>query len=145
MPLRVLLLKWFNIISKMIVLITYHAQICPQKFLAVMTPRYIAFILTKNWFGQSWAGMGHWYYMGRWVNVWNFRKTKFFIQNFNIFFCFENDLKCYFWIPHPKIYKSTNFHKNSVNQTQNMNENALPSISNMAVKRTKEKDCGPNF
>ena len=28
-----------------------------------MTPRYIAFILTKNWFGQTWAGMANQYYM----------------------------------------------------------------------------------
>ena len=71
---------------------------------------------------------------------------KSFFQNFNTFFCFENDLyKCYFWIPHPKLNESTNFHKNSMNQTQNINENALPSISKMAAKRAKEKDCGPNF
>ena len=56
-----------------------------------MTPRYIAFTLTKNWFDQSWPGMGNWYYMGCWVNVWNFREKKFF-QNFNTLFCFENDL-----------------------------------------------------
>ena len=74
------------------ILITYHAQICPKWFLAVMTLRYIAFILTKNWFGQTWAGIGYWYYMGCWLNVWNFRKKKFFFQNFNTFFCFENDL-----------------------------------------------------
>ena len=91
-PVRALLQKWFNIISKMVVLITYHAQICPKWFLAVMTLRYIAFILTKNWFGQTWAGIGYWYYMGCWLNVWNFRKKKFFFQNFNTFFCFENDL-----------------------------------------------------
>ena len=30
--------------------------------------------------------------MGRWVNVWNFREKSFF-QNFNTFFCFENDLR----------------------------------------------------
>ena len=28
-----------------------------------MTPRYIAFILTKNCFGQTWAGMANQYYM----------------------------------------------------------------------------------
>ena len=40
---------------------------CTKWFLAVMTPRYIAFNLTKNWFGQTWAGMRNWYYMGRWI------------------------------------------------------------------------------
>ena len=47
---------------------------------------------------------------------------KRFFQSFNIFFLFWEWFKCYFWIPHPKINKSTNFHKNSVNQTHNMNE-----------------------
>ena len=129
-------------ISKMIVLIAY-AQICPKWFLTVMTPRYIAFIVTKNWFGQTWARMGNWYYMGCWVNVWNFRK-KIFFSKFQHFLFWEW-FKCYFWIWHPQINKSTKFHKNSVNQTQNMNENAQPSISKITTKRTKEKDCGPNF
>ena len=54
-----------------------------------MTPRYIAFMLTKNWFGQSWAGMGNGYYMGRWVNVWNFREKKcFFSSKFQHFLLF---------------------------------------------------------
>ena len=52
--------------SKKIVLITYHVQTYTKWFLAVMTPRYIAFNLTKNWFGQTWAGMRNWYYMGSW-------------------------------------------------------------------------------
>ena len=59
--------------------------------------------------------------MGHWVNVWNFRKKTFF-SKFQHFFLFWEWFKCYFWIPHPKINKSTNFHKNSVNQTHNMNE-----------------------
>ena len=139
-----LLQKSFNIISKIIVLITYHAQVCPKWFLAVMTPRYIAFILTKNWFGQTWAGMGNRYYMGRCVNVWNFRK-KFFFSKFQYFFLFCEWFKCYFRILHPIVNKSTNFHKNPVNQTQNMNDNALRQISKMAAEKTKEKDCGPNF
>ena len=70
-----------------------------------MTPRYIAFILTKNWFGQTWAGIGYWYYMGCWLNVWNFRKKKFFFQNFNTFFCFENDLSVIFGFLIPKLMK----------------------------------------
>ena len=52
-------------------------------------------ILTKNWFGQTWTGMGNWYYMGHhwvnvlnymshWVNVLNIREKKFF-QNLNTF------------------------------------------------------------
>ena len=56
-----MLQKWFNIISKIIALITYHAQICPKLFLTVMTPTYIAFILTKNWFGQTWPN--------QWFNI----------------------------------------------------------------------------
>ena len=50
-----------------------------------------------------------------------------------------------FWIPSPKINQGTNFHEHLVNQTQNMNKNALPQISQMATKRTKERNCGPNF
>ena len=99
-----LLQKWFNIISKMIVFIIYHPQICPKWFSAVMTPRYIAFTLTKNWFDQSWPGMGNWYYMGCWVNVWNFREKKFF-SKFQHFILFWEWFNCYFWIPHPKLIK----------------------------------------
>ena len=87
--------------SKIIVLITCRAQICPKLFLAVMTLRYIAFILTKNWFGQTLAGMGNWYYMGRWVNVLNFRKKMFF--KISTFFCFENDLSVIFGFITPKL------------------------------------------
>ena len=55
-------------------------------------------------------------------------------------------LRCYFWIPHLKIKESTNFYKNSVNQTnKNMNKNTLPSISKMATKRMKEKDLAQTF
>ena len=105
-PVRVALLqKWFNIISNMGVLITYHVQICPKWFLAVMTPRYITFILTKNWFVQTWAGMGNWYYMSCWVNVWNFRKKNFFFQNFKTYFCFKNDLSVIFGFLPPKLIK----------------------------------------
>ena len=71
-----------------------------------MTPSYVAFILTKNWFRQTWAGMENLYYMGCWVNVWNFRKKSFKISTLSFVL---------FWIPHPKIDKNTNFHKNSVN------------------------------
>ena len=139
-----LLQKLFSIISKILVLITYHAQICPKWFLAVMTPRYIAFILMKNRFGQVWEGMGNWYYMGHWINTWNFRKKRDFFSKFQHFLLFCEWFKCYFWISHPKINKSSNFHKDSVNQTQNVN-NALTQISKMVAERTKEKDCGPNF
>ena len=75
--------------------------------------------------------------MGCWVNVWNFRKTIF--SRFQHFILFWEWFECYFWIPHPKINKSTNFHKNSVNQTQNMNENGLPSISKTAARRRKRR------
>ena len=68
-----------------------------------------------------------------------------FFSKFQHFLLFWELFKCYFWIPHPKINKSTNFHKISVNQTKNMNENALPSISKIPTNRAKEKDCGPNF
>ena len=64
----------------MIVLIMYHAHTCPKWFMAVMTPTYIAFTLIKNWFGQTWAGMGNWYYMGHWLYVWNFRRKKVFFK-----------------------------------------------------------------
>ena len=109
-PTRTLLQKWFNIICKMIVLMTY-AQICPKWFLAVMTPRYIAFILTENWFGQNWAGMRNWHYVGHWVNVRNFRRKKSFFQNFNTFFCFENDLSVIFGFLTPKFIKVPLFMK----------------------------------
>ena len=85
----------------MIVLITYHEQKCPQLFLAVMTPRYIAFIPTKNCFGQTWAGIGNWH-MSHWVNVWNFRGS--FFSKFQHFHLFWEWLNCYFWIPHPKMH-----------------------------------------
>ena len=48
--------------------------------------------------------MRSWYYMGRWVNVWNFRK-KSFLKNFNTFFCFENDLSVIFGFLTPKFMK----------------------------------------
>ena len=50
----------------------------------------------------------------------------------NVFSKFQHILlfwewsKYYFWIRYCKINNNTNFHKNSVNKTQNMNENALP-------------------
>ena len=70
---------------------------------------------------------------------------KAFFSKFQHFLLFWEWFKCYFWIPHPKLNKGTNFHKNSVIQNQNMNENALPQISKMAAKRAKEKDCGPKL
>ena len=42
-----------------------------------------------------------------------------------------------FSIPPPKVNKGTNFHEHLVNQTQNMNKNALPQIFQIATKRTK--------
>ena len=53
--------------------------------------------------------------------------------------------KCYFWIPHPKLNNSTNFHKNLWNKTQNMNENLLPRFPRWQPRGRKEKDCCPNF
>ena len=88
--------------------------------------------------------MGNWYYMRRWVNVWNFRRKKLFFFNFGNFFSYKNDLSVIFGFFSP-INKGTNFHENSANQTRNMDENVLPQIPKMATKRTKERDCGPIF
>ena len=76
-----------------------------------MTPRYIAFILTENWFGQNRAGMGNWHYVGHWANVRNFSRKKSFFQNFNTFFCFENDLSVIFGFLTPKFIKVPLFMK----------------------------------
>ena len=78
---------------------------CLKWFLAVITPRYIAFILKENWSGPTWSWMGNWYYMGRWVNVWNFMEKNFFLQNFNTFFSFEIDLRVIFGFFTSKLLK----------------------------------------
>ena len=109
-----------------------------------MTPRYIAFTLTKNWFGQAWAGMGNWYYMGHWINTWNFRKKRDFFSKFQHFLLFCEWFKCYFWIPHPKINKSSNLHKNSVNQTQNMN-NDYRKFPRWSLRRWKRRTVVQTF
>ena len=70
---------------------------------------------------------------------------KTFFKKFWQFLFLWEWFKCYFWIPHTKIKKGTNFHENSVNQTRNMNKNVLTQISKMAATRTKERDCGPIF
>ena len=111
---------------------------------------YISSTDVSKWFHSNkelvWSDLGRngTLIFGPLWNVWNFRK-KLFFSKFEHFILFCEWFKCYFWIPHPKVTKSTNFHKNLVNQTQNMNENALRQISKMAAERTKEKDRGPNF
>ena len=55
--------------------------------------------------------MGNWYYIGRWVNVWNFRRKRVFFQNFNTFFCFENDLSIIFGFLTSKLLKVPIFMK----------------------------------
>ena len=102
---RVLLQKWFNIISKMIVLITYHAQISPKWFLAVIiTPRYIAFILTENWFGQDLDRNWKFIWYGMLVKCMEFLE-KIFFSKFQPFLLFWERLKCYFGFLAPKLIK----------------------------------------
>ena len=61
-----------------------------------MTPRYIAFILTKNWFGQTWAEMGNQYYMAGPVGKCIDSQEKKCFLKISTVFCFENDLSVIF-------------------------------------------------
>ena len=59
-------------------------------------------------------------------------------QNFN-FLLFWEWFTCYFWIHHPKINNITNFHKNPVNETQIINEDALPRFPRWPPRRQKRR------
>ena len=93
----------------MIVSVTYYAQTCPKWFLAVMTPMYIAFTLTDNWYDQTSVEMGNWYYMGHWINVWNFRRKKVLFKMSTLSFV----LSVNFGFLTPKLIKIQIFMKNS--------------------------------
>ena len=88
----------------MIVLITYHAQISPKWFLAVIiTPRYIAFILTENWFGQDLGRNGKFIWYGMLVKCMNF------FSKFQPFLLFGERFKHYFGFLAPKLIKAPIF------------------------------------
>ena len=55
-----------------------------------------------------------------------FQEKKRFFKKFQQFLFLWEWFKCYFWIPHPKTNKGTNFHENAVNETWNMNKRWLP-------------------